>query len=153
MGRVKCFKATTGSGDTVPDYRGHPRNSDGFLLINGTDDECGNTDVINRASYSLLPSAQIVLMHEGVLMGLLVTGREDRHWNERERSEIEQLLKRWRSPGYWISVEWFEQQLSQQQRLTRVQRDLLDNLLHRFAIPTALRTFGNCSSSVLSRGC
>jgi len=42
----------------------------------------------------------------------------------------------------WISVESGSEQLSQQ-RLTRVQRDLLDNLLHQIRNPlTALRTFG-----------
>jgi len=54
----------------------------------------------------LLPSAQIVLpLMQGVLMGLLVTGREDRHWNESRvgmRLNVAQTLA---SPGYWISVE------------------------------------------------
>jgi len=100
----------------------------------------------DESDHYLFPSRQIVLplIHEGVLMGLLVTAREDRPWNERERSEIEQiaqtlaiarLLERRR--------EWFEQQLGQQQRLQAKQRDLLDNLLHQFRNPlTALRTFG-----------
>lgn len=100
----------------------------------------------DESGHCLLPSAQIVLplMHENVVMGLLVTGREDRPWNEQERSEIERiaqtlaiarLLDRRR--------EWFEQQLNQQQRLQAKQRDLLDNLLHQFRNPlTALRTFG-----------
>jgi signal transduction histidine kinase len=100
----------------------------------------------DEASQSLVPNTQIVLplMHEGVLMGLLVTGREDRPWNEREQTEIERiaqtlaiarLLDRRR--------EWFEQQLGKQQRLQAKQRDLLDNLLHQFRNPlTALRTFG-----------
>jgi hypothetical protein len=45
--------------------------------------------------HCLLPSRQIVLplMHEGVLMGLLVTAREDRSWNEREHSEIERVAQ------------------------------------------------------------
>lgn len=100
----------------------------------------------NATDQSLLPSRQIVLplMHEGVLMGLLVTSREDRAWNDQERSEIERvaqtltfarLLDRRR--------EWLEQQLSQQRQLQAQQRDLLDNLLHQFRNPlTALRTFG-----------
>lgn len=98
------------------------------------------------AAHSLVPSTQIVLplMHDGVLMGLLVTSRRDRPWNQQERREIERiaqtlalarLLDRRR--------EWFEQQLQRQQRLQAKQRDLLDNLLHQFRNPlTALRTFG-----------
>lgn len=107
-----------------------------------------NTDKeqAEEAVDSLLPSTQIVLplMHEGVLMGLLVTSREDRPWNEQERSEIERIAQT-------IAIarlldqrrEWFEQKLRQQQRLQAKQRDLLDNLLHQFRNPlTALRTFG-----------
>ncbi|OWY67524.1 sensor histidine kinase [cyanobacterium TDX16] len=95
---------------------------------------------------ALVPSQQIVLplLNEGVLIGLLVTSREDRAWNERERHEIERvaqtltlarLLDRRR--------ERSEQQLSQQKQLQAQQRELLDNLLHQFRNPlTALRTFG-----------
>lgn len=95
---------------------------------------------------ALVPSQQIVLplLNEGTLIGLLVTSREDRAWNERERHEIERvaqtltlarLLDRRR--------ERSEQQLSQQKQLQAQQRELLDNLLHQFRNPlTALRTFG-----------
>jgi signal transduction histidine kinase len=49
--------------------------------------------------------------------------------------------------------EWFEQQLSQQQRLQAKQRDLLDNLLHQFRNPlTALRTFGKLLLKRLTLG-
>ncbi|NHC36534.1 sensor histidine kinase [Scytonema millei] len=98
------------------------------------------------ADKALVPSQQIVLplLNEGALIGLLVTSREDRAWNERERHEIERvaqtltlarLLDRRR--------ERSEQQLSQQKQLQAQQRELLDNLLHQFRNPlTALRTFG-----------
>jgi signal transduction histidine kinase len=101
---------------------------------------------LETAARALVPSQQIVLplLHEGVLIGLLVTSREDRAWNERERHEIERvaqtltlarLLDRRR--------ERSEQQLSQQKQLQAQQRELLDNLLHQFRNPlTALRTFG-----------
>lgn len=103
-------------------------------------------DWIEDLNCPLLPSTQIVLplIHEGVVLGLLVTGREDRAWNSLERSEIERiaqtltlarLLDRRR--------EWFEQELSQQQRLRVKQRDLLNNVLHQFRNSLmALRTFG-----------
>lgn len=120
---------------------------DGVL---SADAQVFKTDAENRipqeSNYSLIPSQQIVLplMHEGVLMGLLVTSREDRAWNEQERYEIERvaqtltlarLLDRRR--------DGLEQKLSQQRRLQAQQRDLLDNLLHQFRNPlTALRTFG-----------
>lgn len=112
--------------------------------------QSGAGDADNRipheSNYSFIQSQQIVLplMHEGVLIGLLVTSREDRAWNEQERYEIERvaqtltlarLLDRRR--------DGLEQKLSQQRRLQAQQRDLLDNLLHQFRNPlTALRTFG-----------
>jgi len=94
----------------------------------------------------LKPSTQIVLplMYEGVWLGLLVTGREDRPWNEHERSEIDQIAQTLAIASMIDRRrEWSKQQLNQQQHLTRTQRDLLDNLLHQLRSPlTALRTFG-----------
>ncbi|MEC4813328.1 MAG: HAMP domain-containing sensor histidine kinase [Scytonema sp. PMC 1069.18] len=94
----------------------------------------------------LLSGDQIVLplIHEDVMMGLLVTVREDRTWNEHERKEIERIaqtlslacvLDRRRA--------WLQGQLHQQQILQEKQQDLLNDLLHQFRNPlTALRTFG-----------
>ncbi|AFY87028.1 GAF domain-containing sensor histidine kinase [Chroococcidiopsis thermalis] len=108
--------------------------------------EANVAEAAETADKALVPSQQIVLplLNEGVLIGLLVTSREDRAWNERERHEIERvaqtlalarLLDRRR--------ERSEQQLSQQKQLQAQQRELLDNLLHQFRNPlTALRTFG-----------
>jgi signal transduction histidine kinase len=89
---------------------------------------------------------QIVLplMHEGVVMGLLVTGREDRLWNEPEKANIKRIAQTL-SLAYVIEQRraWLEQQSAQQQRLRLAQRDRLDDLLHQFRNPlTALRTFG-----------
>ncbi|MBW4615869.1 MAG: sensor histidine kinase [Desmonostoc vinosum HA7617-LM4] len=94
----------------------------------------------------LLSGNQIVLpiVYEGVMMGLLVTSREDRAWNDREQSEIQKIAQT-------IAIAcildqrraWLQQQLHQQQVLQEQQRDLLDNLLHQFRNPlTAIRTFG-----------
>lgn len=94
----------------------------------------------------LLNGNQIVLplIYEGVMMGLLVTGRQDRAWNEHEQSQIQRMAK---TLAIACIVDqrraWFEQQLHEQQILQEKQRDLLDNLLHQFRNPlTALRTFG-----------
>lgn len=96
--------------------------------------------------YGLLPSTQIVLplMHDNIFMGLLVTNREHRPWNERERSEIERIAQTLALARILDQRrEWYEQQLTQQQLLMQTQRDLLDNLLHQLRNPlTALRTFG-----------
>ena len=84
------------------------------------------------------------LMHEGVVMGLLVTGREDRPWNENEKATIERIA-RTLTIAYIMDQRrsWSEQQLTQQRLLDAQQRDHLDDLLHQFRNPlTALRTFG-----------
>ncbi|WP_368010651.1 sensor histidine kinase [Laspinema palackyanum] len=89
---------------------------------------------------------QIVLplIHEEIVMGLLVTRREDRPWTDRERIQIEYIAQT-------IAIacildrrqRWLSQQLRQHQRLQAEQHDLLDNLLHQVRSPlTALRTFG-----------
>ncbi|HBB31222.1 MAG TPA: histidine kinase [Cyanobacteria bacterium UBA8803] len=95
---------------------------------------------------SLYRQRQIVLplIHEGVVLGLLVTGREDRPWNDREQAAIERIAQTL-TIAYLMDRRrvWFEQQLNQQRTLHAQQRDLLDDILHQFRNPlTALRTFG-----------
>ncbi|WP_017715192.1 GAF domain-containing sensor histidine kinase [Kamptonema formosum] len=89
---------------------------------------------------------QIVLplIHEGVVMGLLVTSREDQPWNEREIAQIERIAHTL-TLAYILDKrsQWLEQKYRQQQLLQAQQQDLLDNLLHQLRNPlTALRTFG-----------
>ncbi|NEO97307.1 MAG: sensor histidine kinase [Symploca sp. SIO2E9] len=95
---------------------------------------------------SLWQQRQIVLplIHEGVVMGVLVTSREDRPWNDREKATIE-LIAKTLSVAYVMDQRrvWFEQQLTQQEIYQEKQRDLLDDLLHQARSPlTALRTLG-----------
>ncbi|MEH1839130.1 MAG: ATP-binding protein [Nostoc sp.] len=94
----------------------------------------------------LFSGNQIVLplVYEGVMMGLLVTGRKDRVWNEHEESQIQRIAQTLAIACILDQRRaWFEQQLHEQQVLQEKQRDLLDNLLHQFRNPlTALRTFG-----------
>ncbi|MGM3308516.1 GAF domain-containing sensor histidine kinase [Anabaena sp. WFMT] len=110
--------------------------------------ESASTDTAqpNLEDEEMFCGNQIVLplIYEGVMMGLLVTGREDRAWDEGEEREIQRIAQT-------IAIAcildqrraWLEQQLHQQQILQEAQRDLLDNLLHQFRNPlTAIRTFG-----------
>ncbi|MCT7949143.1 GAF domain-containing sensor histidine kinase [Ancylothrix sp. C2] len=93
-----------------------------------------------------LSKRQIVLplIHEGTVMGLLVTNREDRPWNKRERLQIERIAHTIalacfldRRQAYW-KIAYRQQQYSISQ-----QYDILDNLLHQIRSPlTALKTFG-----------
>ena len=89
---------------------------------------------------------QIVLplIHDGVVMGLLVTARKDRPWNQHEKTQIQQV-------GHTISIacildqrsQWLKQQFQQQQQLQGQQYDTMHNIVHQLKSPlTALRTFG-----------
>ncbi|MDZ8185362.1 MAG: ATP-binding protein [Nostoc sp. ChiSLP02] len=94
----------------------------------------------------LLSGNQIVLplVYEGVMMGLLVTGRKDREWNEHEQSQIQHVAQTLAIACILDQRRaWLQHQLHEQQILQEKQQDLLDNLLHQFRNPlTALRTFG-----------
>lgn len=94
----------------------------------------------------LLNPNQIVLplIHEGMMIGVLVTTRDDRAWNEQERTQIERVAQ---SLAIACLLDqkraWLQQQLHSSQILQEKQQDLLDTLLHQFRNPlTALRTFG-----------
>ncbi|TAF08500.1 MAG: sensor histidine kinase [Nostocales cyanobacterium] len=105
-----------------------------------------NTASPNLEDEYIFSGNQIVLplIYEGVMMGLLVTGREDRAWNEGEEREIQRIAKTLAIACILDQRRaWLQQQLHQQQILQEQQRDLLDNLLHQFRNPlTAIRTFG-----------
>ncbi|MEA5581904.1 ATP-binding protein [Nodularia harveyana UHCC-0300] len=106
----------------------------------------GDAEPPDFSDESRLNRYQIVLplIHEGVMMGLLVTAREDRVWNEQEQSEIQKIAQTLAIACILDQRRaWLQHQLHQQQILQEQQRDLLDNLLHQFRNPlTALRTFG-----------
>ncbi|MTJ14907.1 HAMP domain-containing histidine kinase [Anabaena sp. UHCC 0187] len=106
----------------------------------------GKQNLHNGQDEYLLSHNQIVLplIYEGVMMGLLVTAREDREWNEREEREIERIAKTLAIACILDQRQaWLQHQLQQEQILQERQRDLLDNLLHQFRNPlTAIRTFG-----------
>lgn len=96
----------------------------------------------NRA----LPPEQLVLplVYEGVVLGLLVTGRDDRPWSGREQAKLAPIIETIAIACAWNQrYAWLQEQYHQQhQRLTQ-QKDITDTLLHQFRNPlTALRTFG-----------
>ncbi|MGH1395832.1 MAG: GAF domain-containing sensor histidine kinase [Trichormus sp.] len=118
----------------------------GRLLASAPTTETAQAEQSPLEEDLLLSGHQFVfpLIHEGVMMGLLVTGRDDRPWSEQEQNQIETI-------GQTLAIAcildqrraWLQHQLHQQQILQEQQRDLLDNLLHQFRNPlTALRTFG-----------
>ena len=104
----------------------------------------------------LLDRNQMVLplIHEGMMMGVLVTTRWEQAWSEKERSEIERVAQTL-ALAYILDRKraWMHSQLHSSQILQEKQQDLLDNLLHQFRNPlTALRTFGKLLMKRLGAG-
>lgn len=97
-----------------------------------------------KEEYLLGDQIVLPLLHEDVMMGLLVTVREDRSWNEHERCEVERIAQTLAIACILDQRRaWLHSQLHQQQIMQEKQLDLLDNLLHQFRNPlTALQTFG-----------
>lgn len=109
-------------------------------------DSDNDTNYSNWQEKVLRQQRQIVLplIQEGVVMGLLVTARDDRQWNEQEKATIERIAGTL-TLAYIMDQRraWVEQELTQSRRFDAQQRDHLDDLLHQFRNPlTALRTFG-----------
>jgi signal transduction histidine kinase len=132
----------TGTGVPVPWL---PSAADTFIPLDGEFEASESTQPQSEVN-TLLKQRRILLplMHEGLVMGLLVTERQDRPWNHLERSQIEEI-------AHTMAIAcildqrraWFEQQLAQQHQLQEKQNDLFHNLLHQLRNPlTALRTFG-----------
>lgn len=94
----------------------------------------------------LVEQRQVVLplVHEGIVLGLLVTERSDRSWTAWERSQIERVAATIALACVMDQrAQWLDQTRRQQRLLQNEQHDVLDNLLHQFKNPlTALRTFG-----------
>ncbi len=129
--------------DTIPKLLGG-----GSRLLPQTSDNDPEEDSRspNWTESVLRQQCQVVLplIHEGVVMGLLVTIRDDRPWNEREKATIERIA-RTLAIAYIMDQRrvWVEQQLTQQAHIQAQQHDRLDDVLHQFRNPlTAVRTFG-----------
>ncbi|MCL1474949.1 sensor histidine kinase [Argonema antarcticum] len=123
-----------------------PQGSSILLRSGPGVDATGGEQRRHKEGHSLVQQRQIVLplIHEGVVMGLLVTSREDRPWNEQERIEVERIAHTMALACILDQrSQWLGQQFSQQQRLQSQQNELLHNLLHQLRNPlTALLTFG-----------
>lgn len=95
---------------------------------------------------ALVQQRQIILplMHEGAVLGLLVTARDERSWDAWEQSQIERIAETLALACVLDQrYQWLEHEQQQQHDLRSRQTDLMDNLLHQFRNPlTALKTFG-----------
>ena len=84
------------------------------------------------------------LIHEGAVMGLLVCGRQDRPWNEREEAQMQQIARTLALACFLDQrSQWMQQELGSSRQIQAQVYDTMHNLLHQFKSPlTALRTFG-----------
>jgi signal transduction histidine kinase len=120
----------------------HPRLLATLSLPSGNESQTTQkTDL--QEKYLSRQQSILPLIYEDVVMGLLVTGREDRDWNEQELSQIEEIAQT-------LAIaccldrrnQWYQQQLAAQQNLRQIEQDRVDVLLHQLRNPlTALRTF------------
>jgi len=82
------------------------------------------------------------LLHEGAVLGVLVAGREDREWSDREFAHVERAAN---TLALACAIDQrrgrSEQQADELRHLQQQQRERLDDLLHQLRNPlAALRT-------------
>jgi signal transduction histidine kinase len=97
-------------------------------------------------SSALMQPRQLVLplVHDGLVLGLLVTERDDRAWSSWERSQVDRIADTLSLACVLDQrAQWLDQSQQQNQLAQQQQHDVMDNLLHQLRSPlTALRTFG-----------
>lgn len=84
------------------------------------------------------------LVHEEIVLGFLVTERNDRPWLEIEQQELDPVAKTLTLACVVDQrAQWLDYQQRQQVHQRQHRQDVMDNLIHQFRNPlTALRTFG-----------
>ena len=85
----------------------------------------------------------VPLAYQDMVLGLLVIGQKNLDWTQQELRQIEEIAKTLAIARFLdCSDRWHKQQLAKQEKINRLERDRLDNLLHQLRNPlTALRTF------------
>ena len=98
----------------------------------------------NKTTLSNPHQLVLPLMYKGIVVGLLVTRRKNRPWQQSELEQIEAIAQTLAIARLLDShPQWYQEQLSQQQTLQQQEYDRLDDLFHQLRNPlTALRIFG-----------
>ena len=108
-------------------------------------DREANNNLVAPELQPELATKQLILplVHEGAMMGLLITTREDRHWKAQELEQIKAIAQTLAIARFMEQQsQWYREQLSLQQEIARWQQEQLGNLLHQLRNPlTALQTF------------
>lgn len=102
-----------------------------------------STDAVDDSS---LEQQKIVipLVYQDVVMGFLVTGREDRPWNSQEQHQLQGIAHSLAAACTLDHrFQWLTRRYEQQQQVQAQQYQTLQSLLHQLKSPlTALKTFG-----------
>ncbi len=107
-------------------------------------DDFSETEVEAEAPWQQRSQKVLALIQEDVVLGFLVTGRNDRPWSPEEYAQL-QAIAHTLALGCILDqrAQWFQQQIDRQQQLQGQQADTLHNIFHQLKSPlTAVRTFG-----------
>lgn len=93
-----------------------------------------------RSGYQMV----LPLVHEGVVLGVLVSTRQDHPWQREEQQQAERIVDTLTLACILDQRgQWLEQRLHRKQLTQSHQSETFHDLLHQFRNPlTALRTFG-----------
>ena len=103
-----------------------------------------HSDTKQWSAHNLATKKLIIpLIYEEVVLGLLVTVREDRNWNKIELQQVEDIAKSLAIARFLErQSQWYQEELTKQQNLYNWEQDRTDDLFHQLRNPlTALRTF------------
>ncbi|OUC14311.1 MAG: hypothetical protein B0A82_12525 [Alkalinema sp. CACIAM 70d] len=103
-------------------------------------------DLLTHVSLTTLHPHQLVLplVHDEIVLGFLVTERNDRPWLEIEQQKLEPVANTLTLACVVDQrAQWLDYQQRQQLHNRQNRQEVMDNLIHQFRNPlTALRTFG-----------
>lgn len=128
--------------ETLQQLGMQPQIEPGYLLT-----EKSQEDIRSAIGSELEPVAgkQLILplVHEEVMMGLLITVREDRFWQSSELEQIKAIAKTLALSCFLEKQsQWYRRQLQLKHNLHHWEQEQLGNLLHQLRNPlTALQTF------------
>lgn len=90
------------------------------------------------------PQIVLPLIQDEIMMGLLVSARADRPWNQQEQMQLQQVARTLANACILEErSRWLKEKFKEQKQLQSQQYDTMHDLMHQLKSPlTALRTFG-----------
>jgi signal transduction histidine kinase len=129
----------------TPSKPSNPTDTDGVALELSMASQADSSSEENDPDLEQQPQKIVIpLVHQDVVMGFLVTGREDRPWNAQEQHQLQGIAHSLAAACTLDRrFQWLRRRYEQQQQVQTQQYQTLQNLLHQLKSPlTALKTFG-----------